>query len=149
MGAKRNLVVIGNGMSGARTVEEILARGGDDLFNIAMYGDESFGNYNRVLLSSVLDGSHAATEILLNPVSRSNAQSWSTTRCARSTIRGFMRLANAFSIAGRPTGWLPRYGSRSRYSRIILPTRIPKLRTMAPRLRPASKWQASKLPRWE
>src|SRR5580692_2847753 len=68
MGAKRNLVVIGNGMSGARTVEEILGRGGGELFNIAMFGDEAFGNYNRVMLSSVLDGSHTATEILLNPL---------------------------------------------------------------------------------
>ena len=68
MGAKRNLVVIGNGMSGARTVEEILGRGGGDLFNISMFGDEPFGNYNRVMLSSVLDGSHTAAEILLNPL---------------------------------------------------------------------------------
>ena len=68
MGAKRNLLVIGNGMSGARTVEEILARGGADLFNIAMFGDEPFGNYNRIMLSAVLDGSHAATEIFLNPL---------------------------------------------------------------------------------
>ena len=59
MGAKRNLVVIGNGMSGARTVEEILARGGDP-FNIAMFGDKPFGNYNRVMLSAVLDGSRTA-----------------------------------------------------------------------------------------
>ena len=60
MGRKRaNLVVIGNGMSGARTVEEILARGGAELFNIAMFGDEPFGNYNRIMLSAVLDGSHA------------------------------------------------------------------------------------------
>lgn len=56
MGAKRNLVVIGNGMSGARTVEEIFARGGAELFNVAMFGDEPFGNYNRILLSAVLDG---------------------------------------------------------------------------------------------
>ena len=68
MGAKRNLLVIGNGMSGARTVEEILARGGAELFNIAMFGDEPFGNYNRIMLSAVLDGSHAATEIFLNPL---------------------------------------------------------------------------------
>jgi nitrite reductase (NADH) large subunit len=68
MGAKRNLVVIGNGMSGARTVEEILARGGADLFNIAMFGDEPFGNYNRILLSAVLDGSREATAIVLNPL---------------------------------------------------------------------------------
>ena len=68
MGAKRNLVVIGNGMSGARTVEEILARGGAELFDIAMFGAEPFGNYNRIMLSAVLDGSHQAGEISLNPL---------------------------------------------------------------------------------
>ena len=53
---KLNLVVIGNGMAGARTVEEILARGGAEQFNIAMFGGEPFGNYNRIMLSGVLWG---------------------------------------------------------------------------------------------
>jgi nitrite reductase (NADH) large subunit len=65
---KRNLVVIGNGMAGARTVEEILARGGADQFTITMFGDEPYGNYNRILLSDVLNGSHDASEIFLNPL---------------------------------------------------------------------------------
>ena len=53
---KSRLVVIGNGMAGARTVEEILARGGADLFAITMFGDEPYGNYNRIMLSHVLSG---------------------------------------------------------------------------------------------
>jgi nitrite reductase (NADH) large subunit len=68
MSTKRNLVVIGNGMAGARTIEEILARGGAEMFNIAVFGGEPFGNYNRILLSGVLDGSRQASEILLNPL---------------------------------------------------------------------------------
>jgi nitrite reductase (NADH) large subunit len=68
MRARRKLVVIGNGMAGARTVEEILARGGHDLFDITMFGDEPYGNYNRILLSDVLNGSHRAEEIFLNPL---------------------------------------------------------------------------------
>jgi len=68
MSTKRNLVVIGNGMAGARTIEEILARGGAEMFNIAVFGGEPFGNYNRILLSSVLDGSRQPSEILLNPL---------------------------------------------------------------------------------
>jgi NAD(P)H-nitrite reductase large subunit/predicted pyridoxine 5'-phosphate oxidase superfamily flavin-nucleotide-binding protein len=68
MSSKLNLVVIGNGMSGARTVEEILARGGAEMFSIAMFGGEPFGNYNRIMLSGVLDGSHQAAEIVLNPL---------------------------------------------------------------------------------
>ena len=65
---KQNLVVIGNGMAGARAVEEILARGGADLFDITMFGDEPYGNYNRIMLSDVLNGSQEESEIFLNPL---------------------------------------------------------------------------------
>ncbi len=66
---KKKLVVIGNGMAGARCVEEILARGGADQFEITMFGDEPYGNYNRILLSDVLNGSHDEADIFLNPLS--------------------------------------------------------------------------------
>jgi nitrite reductase (NADH) large subunit len=66
---KRKLVVIGNGMAGARTVEEILSRGGANQFEITMLGDEPTGNYNRILLSNVLNGSYKEEEIFLNPLS--------------------------------------------------------------------------------
>jgi nitrite reductase (NADH) large subunit len=65
---KKRLVVIGNGMAGARTVEEILSRGGGDMFDITMFGDEPTGNYNRILLSNVLNGSYREEEIFLNPL---------------------------------------------------------------------------------
>ena len=65
---KQKLVVIGNGMAGARTVEEILARGGGDQFDITMFGDEPTGNYNRILLSNVLNGSDRKTKSYLNPL---------------------------------------------------------------------------------
>jgi len=68
MAAKRKLVVIGNGMAGARTVEEILALGGADRFEITMFGDEPTGNYNRILLSNVLNGSNHEEDIFLNPL---------------------------------------------------------------------------------
>ncbi len=67
MGEKSKLVVIGNGMAGARTVEEILERGGAEQFEIAMFGEEPSGNYNRILLSNVLNGSYKEEEIFLNP----------------------------------------------------------------------------------
>jgi nitrite reductase (NADH) large subunit len=63
----QRLVVIGNGMAGARTVEEILARGGD--FTITMFGDEPYGNYNRIMLSNVLAGVEDETGIFLNDLS--------------------------------------------------------------------------------
>lgn len=65
---KQKLVVVGNGMAGARAVEEILSRGGGDKFEIVMFGDEPHGNYNRILLSNVLNGSQDAKEIFLNPL---------------------------------------------------------------------------------
>ena len=37
---RRKLVVVGNGMAGVRAIEEILAHGGDDLFDITVFGDE-------------------------------------------------------------------------------------------------------------
>src|SRR5713226_4388668 len=66
--AKQKLVVIGNGMAGARAVEEVLARGGGERFDIVMFGDERYGNYNRILLSNVLNGSQGPDDILINPL---------------------------------------------------------------------------------
>jgi nitrite reductase (NADH) large subunit len=60
------LVVIGNGMAGARTVEEILERGGGEHFAITMFGDEPYGNYNRIMLSNVLAGVEDEAGIFLN-----------------------------------------------------------------------------------
>ncbi|OBF63517.1 nitrite reductase large subunit [Mycobacterium sp. 852002-51971_SCH5477799-a] len=62
------LVVVGNGMAGARAVEDILARGGGERFALTVFGDEPYGNYNRILLSNVLAGSDDAREIYLNPL---------------------------------------------------------------------------------
>src|SRR6516164_11865483 len=62
------LVVVGNGMAGVRAVEEILGRSGGQRFAITVFGDEPYGNYNRILLSNVLAGSDDTSEIYLNPV---------------------------------------------------------------------------------
>jgi nitrite reductase (NADH) large subunit len=66
---RRRLVVIGNGMAGARAVEEILSRGGAAQFKITMFGDEPYGNYNRIMLSHVLSGEQDDSEIFLNSLS--------------------------------------------------------------------------------
>jgi nitrite reductase (NADH) large subunit len=67
-----SLVVVGNGMAGIRAIEEILARGGGETFGITVFGDEPYGNYNRILLSNVLAGSQDveadADDIFLNPL---------------------------------------------------------------------------------
>ncbi|GAC1319576.1 MAG: NADPH-nitrite reductase [Thermoleophilaceae bacterium] len=65
---RERMIVVGNGMAGARTVEEILARGGGEQFDITVFGDEPHGNYNRISLSNVLAGSEHATDIFLNPI---------------------------------------------------------------------------------
>ncbi len=69
MSAKRRLVVIGNGMAGARLVEELIARGGGDQYRITIFGEEPHGNYNRILLSGVVAGSHDPRDIVINPLS--------------------------------------------------------------------------------
>ncbi|HLY12630.1 MAG TPA: nitrite reductase large subunit NirB [Planctomycetota bacterium] len=65
--ARKKLVVIGNGMAGARVVEEILRRT-PDRFDISMLGAEPYGNYNRILLSNVLNRTQSPTDIFINPL---------------------------------------------------------------------------------
>ena len=72
----RELVVIGNGMVGARAVEEILARGGGVMFRITMFGDEPHGNYNRILLSELLARGTDPDEDLLDAVFLLNPRQW-------------------------------------------------------------------------
>lgn len=65
---KQKLVVIGNGMAGARLVEEVLSRGGGEKFDISVFGEEPRGNYNRIMLSGVLSGSRDQDDIYINPL---------------------------------------------------------------------------------
>ena len=65
---RQKLVIIGNGMAGARLAEDIIAADPDHGFDIVMFGDEPYGNYNRILLSNVLNGSQDAKEIFINPL---------------------------------------------------------------------------------
>jgi nitrite reductase (NADH) large subunit len=65
---KDRLLVVGNGMAGIRAVEEILSRDGGNMFDITVFGDEPYGNYNRIMLSNVLAGADDTEEIYLNPL---------------------------------------------------------------------------------
>jgi nitrite reductase (NADH) large subunit len=60
------LVVIGNGMAAARFVDELSARA-LGRYAVAVIGEEPRLAYNRVLLSSVLAGEVASSEIELKP----------------------------------------------------------------------------------
>lgn len=62
---KQQLVVIGNGMAGIRTVEEILKLE-PELYDITVFGEEPHCNYNRILLSPVLAGEQELKDIILN-----------------------------------------------------------------------------------
>lgn len=62
---RKKLIVVGNGMAGIRCVEEILQLG-PELFDITIFGAEPRPNYNRILLSKVLQGEHSLQDIILN-----------------------------------------------------------------------------------
>ena len=44
----------------------MLARGGAALFDITMFGDEPYGNYNRIMLSNILAGQQGYDDITIN-----------------------------------------------------------------------------------
>ena len=62
---KMRLVVIGNGMAGIRTIEELLKMSADE-FDITVFGAEPQPNYNRILLSPVLSGEMKFQDTVLN-----------------------------------------------------------------------------------
>ena len=62
---RMKLVMVGNGMAGVRTLEELLALA-PDLYDITVFGAEPHPNYNRILLSPVLAGEQSMAEIVLN-----------------------------------------------------------------------------------
>jgi nitrite reductase (NADH) large subunit len=64
--SRPRLVVVGNGMAGIRTIEELL-RLAPDLYEITVFGAEPHPNYNRILLSPVLAGEQSFEDIVLNP----------------------------------------------------------------------------------
>jgi len=62
---KLKLVLVGNGMAGCRTLEELLKLA-PDLYDVVVFGAEPYPNYNRILLSPVLAGEMTVQDIVLN-----------------------------------------------------------------------------------
>jgi nitrite reductase (NADH) large subunit len=62
---KARLVLVGNGMAGMRTIDEVLARD-RARFEIEVIGAEPHPNYNRILLSTVLAGDKDIGDIILH-----------------------------------------------------------------------------------
>jgi nitrite reductase (NADH) large subunit len=61
-----HLVLAGNGMSSVACVEELLKSG--QVFDITIFGDEPYTNYDRTLLPSVLAGDRDIDSIILNDI---------------------------------------------------------------------------------
>ncbi|MEW6562132.1 MAG: nitrite reductase large subunit NirB [Pseudomonadota bacterium] len=62
---KMELVMVGNGMAGVRTLEELLKLA-PDMYDITVFGAEPYPNYNRIMLSPVLAGEQQLQDIILN-----------------------------------------------------------------------------------
>jgi len=104
------LVLVGNGMAGVRVLEELL-RLAPDLYDIAVFGAEPHPNYNRILLTPVLAGEMAFSDIVLNDLA------W----YARNGIRlhlgkKVVRLDRARRLA------IAEDGTAERYDRLVLAT---------------------------
>ncbi|WP_228032486.1 nitrite reductase large subunit NirB [Mycolicibacterium sp. P9-22] len=108
---KARLVVVGNGMAGIRAIEDVLARGGGEKFDITVFGDEPYGNYNRILLSNVLAGKDDPSDIYLN------ALDWYTDNDI--DLRAGVRVVRIDSFGHMV---LADDGSRMRYDKLILAT---------------------------
>jgi nitrite reductase (NADH) large subunit len=65
MRTRPKLVVVGNGMAGIACLEQLL-RLAPDRYDVTVFGDEDYPNYNRILLSSVLAGEASWDDITLN-----------------------------------------------------------------------------------
>ena len=61
---KPKLVLIGNGMAGAKLLEELMISCPEQ-YDITVFGDEPYGNYNRIMLSPLLAGEKTLDEIMI------------------------------------------------------------------------------------
>jgi assimilatory nitrate reductase electron transfer subunit len=80
-----NVVVVGNGMAGARFVQELIDRDLDRRLQVTVVGDEPGGAYNRMQLSNVLAGVRGLDGITLASVAW-YAEQGVTLRCAISVV---------------------------------------------------------------
>lgn len=57
------LVIIGNGMAGAKLLEEL--NSAEHHYDITVFGNEPYGNYNRIMLSPLLAGEKTLNDIMI------------------------------------------------------------------------------------
>ncbi|MDP3586017.1 MAG: nitrite reductase large subunit NirB [Thiobacillus sp.] len=104
------LVMVGNGMAGVRTLEELLKLA-PDLYDITVFGAEPHPNYNRILLSPVLAGEQTVDDIVLNPLDWYN-QNNITLHLGKKVVK-IDRTARAVEADD---------GTRAGYDRLLLAT---------------------------
>ena len=106
--------MVGNGMAGVRTLEELL-KIAPDLYEITVFGAEPHPNYNRIMLSPVLAGEQQLDEIILNDWSW-YAQHGITLHagCRVHAVDRARRVVHAVDAAGQPVS--------AEYDRLILAT---------------------------
>ncbi|CAO3425748.1 nitrite reductase large subunit NirB [Azospirillum doebereinerae] len=100
---KERLIVVGNGMAGMRTVEELLAKA-PGRYDITVFGAEPHPNYNRIMLSPVLAGEKTFDQIVLN--SRAWYEENGITLLTGEPVESIDRKARTVtSMAGRVLGY--------------------------------------------
>ncbi|SDK08054.1 assimilatory nitrite reductase (NAD(P)H) large subunit precursor [Pseudomonas delhiensis] len=107
---KLKLVLIGNGMAGIRTLEELL-KIAPDLYEITVFGAEPHPNYNRILLSPVLAGEQTFEDIVLNDLNW-YADNGIRLLLDRKVVKIDRRLRKVFAADG----------SEAEYDRLVIAT---------------------------
>jgi len=107
---KLKLVMIGNGMAGCRTLEELLKLA-PDMYDITVFGAEPHPNYNRILLSPVLAGEMTLPDIVLNDLAWYEANG--ITLHAGKTVTRIDRVQRKVIAAD---------GTEAQYDRLLLAT---------------------------
>ncbi len=102
---RRHVLVVGNGMAGARLAEEIRHRDPDATrFAVTVVGEEPHAAYNRVLLSTVVAGGITARDTRLKPDGWWAARHIEVVPGARVDLRRRRRLAPRSSAPMVPSG---------------------------------------------
>jgi len=63
--SKPKLVLIGNGMAGAKLLEELVETC-PNKYDVTVFGNEPYGTYNRIMLSPLLAGDKTLDDIMIN-----------------------------------------------------------------------------------
>lgn len=110
MASKAKLVLIGNGMAGIRTLEELLKMA-PDAFEITVFGAEPHPNYNRILLSPVLSGEMQLEDTILND--------WDWYRDNRITLHAGKQIVEIDRLRRRV---IAADGTEAPYDRLLIAT---------------------------